>query len=503
MDVLNHLALGFGVAFAPINLIYALAGCVLGTLVGVLPGAGAVATMAMLLPATTALAPVSALLLLAGIYCGAPYGRAIAAMGARPAEGYPAAAAGISGYPLARLGGAGQALTAVALGCFFAGCVGTLVLAALAPALSRLALPFGPVEYVSLLVLGLMGGVVTAPGSLLKAIGMVVLGMLLGLVGRDANTGVVRFAWGVPELSDGLGFVALAMGVFGYGEIISKLGQAPQQREVFAAKLQGLWPRAQDLEDMAPAVLGGTVWGSLLGALPGGGALLASRAPDAVDKKSLTNPDGVPSGKAYARALATPGSAHSAGVQTAFLPLLALGIPSNAVMAMLLGVMLLHKVQPGPQLIDGDPGLFWGLIASLFAGNLMLVVLNLTLRGVWLKLLRVPYRWLYPAIVLLCAIGIYSTRHSSLDVWLVAAFGLGGYGFNKLGMEPAPLLLGFVLGPRVEDKLRAALQLSHGEWSVFVMRPLSAGLLLASVVLVFLVLTPAFNARRAQAFAEE
>ncbi len=502
MDLLNNLALGFGVALAPINLLCALAGCVLGTVVGVLRGVGPVAAMAMLLPATTALAPLSALILLAGIYYGAPYGGAIAALWVKPPEDSPAAANGIGGYPMAGQGGAGQALTAVVLACFFAGCAGTLVLVAFAPELSWLAVQFGPVEYASLLVWGLVGGVVIAPGSLLKAMGMVVLGLLLGLVGRDVPSGVVRFALDVPELREGIGIVALTLGLFAYGELIRKLGQPPQLRAVFAPKVTGLWPRMQDLKDLAPAVLRGTLRGSLLGALPGGGALLGSRAADAAEGKIQPQPGGVPMGTPHARALATPGAAHSAGAQTAFMPLLALGLPCNAVMAVMLGAMLLHKVQPGPQLLTGDPALFWGLMASMGLGNLMLVLLSLPLRGLWARLLRVPYRWLFPVIVLLCAIGSYSTRHSSVDVWLVAAFGLAGYGLNKLGMEPAPLLLGFVLGPRVEEKLRAALQLSHGDWSVFVMRPVSAGLLLAAVAMVFLVLTPALNTRRAQAFAE-
>lgn len=503
MDLFSNLALGFGVALTPINLLYALVGCVLGTLIGVLPGIGPVATIAMLLPATYALPPVSALIMLAGIYYGAQYGGSTTAILVNLPGESSSVVTCIDGYQMARQGRAGPALAAAGLGSFFAGCVGTLILAAFAPVLTQLAFQFGPAEYFSLMVVGMIGAVVMASGSLVKAIAMIVLGLLLGLVGTDVNSGVARFAFDIPELSDGIGFVAIAMGVFGYGEIISNLAQPEHTREVFTSKVQGLWPTKQDLKDMTPAVLRGTALGSLLGVLPGGGALLASFASYALEKKVKGKPGEVPFGQGNIRGVAAPESANNAGAQTSFIPMLTLGIPPNAVMALMVGAMTIHNIQPGPQVMTSNPELFWGLIASMWIGNLMLVVLNLPLIGVWIKLLTVPYRWLFPAIVLFCAIGVYTTNNSTFDIWLVAAFGFIGYVFKKLDMEPAPLLLGFILGPMMEENLRRALLLSRGDWSVFVMRPLSAGLLVAAACMLFLVLMPAVKSRRAEAFVEE
>ena len=503
MDLFSNLALGFGVALTPINLLYALVGCVLGTLIGVLPGIGPVATIAMLLPATYALPPVSALIMLAGIYYGAQYGGSTTAILVNLPGESSSVVTCIDGYQMARQGRAGPALAAAGLGSFFAGCVGTLILAAFAPVLTQLAFQFGPAEYFSLMVVGMIGAVVMASGSLVKAIAMIVLGLLLGLVGTDVNSGVARFAFDIPELSDGIGFVAIAMGVFGYGEIISNLAQPEHTREVFTSKVQGLWPTRQDLKDMTPAVLRGTALGALLGVLPGGGALLASFASYALEKKVKGKPGEVPFGQGNIRGVAAPESANNAGAQTSFIPMLTLGIPPNAVMALMVGAMTIHNIQPGPQVMTSNPELFWGLIASMWIGNLMLVVLNLPLIGVWIKLLSVPYRWLFPAIVLFCAIGVYTTNNSTFDIWLVAAFGFIGYVFKKLDMEPAPLLLGFILGPMMEETLRRALLLSRGDWSVFVMRPLSAGLLVAAACMLFLVLMPAVKSRRAEAFVEE
>jgi TctA family transporter len=503
MDLFSNLALGFGVALTPINLLYALVGCVLGTLIGVLPGIGPVATIAMLLPATYALPPVSALIMLAGIYYGAQYGGSTTAILVNLPGESSSVVTCIDGYQMARQGRAGPALAAAGLGSFFAGCVGTLILAAFAPALTQLAFQFGPAEYFSLMVVGMVGAVVMASGSLLKAIAMIVLGLLLGLVGTDVNSGVARFAFDIPELSDGIGFVAIAMGVFGYGEIISNLAQPEHAREVFTNKVQGLWPTRQDFKDMTPAVLRGTALGSVLGVLPGGGALLASFASYALEKKIKNKPGEVPFGQGNIRGVAAPESANNAGAQTSFIPMLTLGIPPNAVMALMVGAMTIHNIQPGPQVMTGNPELFWGLVASMWIGNLMLVVLNLPLIGVWIKLLSVPYRWLFPAIVLFCAIGVYTTNNSTFDIWLVAAFGFIGYVFHKLDMEPAPLLLGFILGPMMEENLRRALLLSRGDWGMFVTRPLSAGLLLTALCMLFLVLLPAVKSRRAEAFVEE
>ncbi len=503
MELLSNLSLGFGVAFTPINLLYAFIGCLLGTLIGVLPGIGPVATIAMLLPATYALPPVSALIMLAGIYYGAQYGGSTTAILVNLPGESSSVVTCIDGYQMARQGRAGPALAAAGLGSFFAGSVGTLILAAFAPPLTELAFKFGPAEYFSLMVLGMIGAVVLASGSLIKAIAMILLGLLLGLVGTDVNSGVARFSFDIPELTDGIGFITIAMGVFGYGEIIMNLSKPDDEREVFTAEVKGLWPTKQDFKDMAPAVLRGTALGSLLGILPGGGALLAAFAAYTVEKKIPMKKGEIEFGKGNIRGVAGPESANNAGAQTSFIPLLTLGIPPNAVMALMVGAMTIHNIQPGPQVMTSNPQLFWGLIASMWIGNLMLIILNLPLIGIWIKLLTVPYRFLFPAIVLFCAIGVYSTNNNTFDIWLVAVFGVIGYYFIKLGCEPAPLLLGFILGPMMEENLRRALLLSRGDWSVFVTRPLSAGLLAVAAIMVIIVLLPSVKNKREEAFVED
>ncbi|MDF1480638.1 tripartite tricarboxylate transporter permease [Extensimonas sp. H3M7-6] len=503
MELFHNLALGFGVAFTAQNLIYCFVGCLLGTLIGVLPGIGPVATIAMLLPATYALPPVSALIMLAGIYYGAQYGGSTTAILVNLPGESSSVVTVIDGYQMARKGRAGPALAAAGLGSFFAGCVGTVILAAFAPPLTEVAFKFGPAEYFSLMVLGLLGAVVLASGSLLKAVGMIVLGLLLGLVGTDVNSGVARFSFDIPELTDGIGFVAISMGVFGYGEIIANLAHPEGSREIFAAKVHGLFPTKEDFKRMIPAVLRGTGLGAALGILPGGGALLAAFAAYTVEKKTRVRPGEVPFGQGNIRGVAAPESANNAGAQTSFIPLLTLGIPPNAVMALMVGAMTIHNIQPGPQVMSSNPELFWGLIASMWLGNAMLVILNLPLIGMWIKLLTVPYRWLFPAIVLFCAIGVYSTNNTTWDVWMVGAFGLIGYLFHKLGTEPAPLLLGFILGPMMEENLRRALLLSRGDWGVFVTRPISAGLLAVAALLLVIVLLPAVKHKREEAFVED
>ena len=503
MELFDNLALGFGVAFTFQNLVYCFIGCLLGTLIGVLPGIGPVATIAMLLPATYALPPVSALIMLAGIYYGAQYGGSTTAILVNLPGESSSVVTVIDGYQMARKGRAGPALAAAGLGSFFAGSVGTLILAAFAPPLTEVAFKFGPAEYFSLMILGLIGAVVLASGSLLKAIAMIVLGLLLGLVGTDVNSGVARFSFDIPELTDGIGFVAIAMGVFGYGEIIANLAQPEDQREVFTGKVEGLFPTKEDFKRMLPAVLRGTALGASLGILPGGGALLAAFAAYTIEKKTKLHPGEVPFGKGNIRGVAAPESANNAGAQTSFIPLLTLGIPPNAVMALMVGAMTIHNIQPGPQVMTSNPELFWGLIVSMWIGNLMLIILNLPLIGLWIKLLTVPYRWLFPAIVLFCAIGVYSTNNNTWDVWMVGWFGIIGYVFIKLGMEPAPLLLGFILGPMMEENLRRALLLSRGDWSVLVTRPLSATLLAMAAALLIIVLMPAVKKSREEAFVED
>ncbi|HSS71771.1 MAG TPA: tripartite tricarboxylate transporter permease [Casimicrobiaceae bacterium] len=499
MDLLGHLATGFGVALTPYNLLYALAGALVGTLIGVLPGIGPVATIAMLLPITYGMPPVSALIMLAGIYYGAQYGGSTTSILLNMPGETSSAVTCLDGYQMARKGQAGAALAVAALGSFFAGCVSTVFVATVAIPLSELALKFGPAEYCSLMTLGLIGSVVLAHGSLLKAIAMVVLGLLLGIVGTDVNSGTARFAFGIPQLIDGIGIVSVAMGLFGFAEIIANL-ESDEKRELIGAKVRTLWLSKEQFKQAWPAVLRGTGLGSILGVLPGGGALLASFASYAVEKKIASDPSRF--GKGAIQGVAGPESANNAGAQTSFIPLLTLGIPENAVMAMMVGAMTIHNIQPGPQVMTSNPALFWGLVTSMWVGNLMLVVLNLPLIGIWIKLLQVPYRVLYPAILLFCSIGVYTVSNEPFDVIQTAVFGALGIIFLKLECEPAPLLLGFVLGPMMEENLRRALLLSRGDPTVFVTRPISLGLLLAAVALLVLIALPNLRKKREEAFVE-
>jgi len=500
LDLLSHLALGFGVALTPVNLLYALIGVVLGTLIGVLPGIGPVATIAMLLPTTYALQPVSALIMLAGIYYGAQYGGSTTAILINMPGESSSVVTCLDGHQMALKGQAGAALTISALGSFFAGTVATVLVASVAIPLSELALKFGPAEYFSLMVLGLIGAVVLASGSLIKAIAMIILGLLLGIVGTDVNSGVARFSFGVPELTDGIGVVGVAMGLFGFAEIIGNL-EVSQKREMIAAKIKGFFLTKEQFRKAWPAVLRGTGLGSVLGVLPGGGAMLSSFASYTLEKKISKNPGEF--GKGAIQGVAGPESANNAGAQTSFIPLLTLGIPENAVMALMVGAMTIHNIQPGPQVMTSNPALFWGLIASMWVGNLMLVVLNLPLIGMWIKLLQVPYRLLYPAILLFCSIGVYSINNTNVDIMLTVFFGLIGIIFVKLDCEPAPLLLGFVLGPMMEENLRRALLLSRGDPTVFFTRPLSLGMLVAAALLVLIIVLPNVRKTREVAFQEE
>lgn len=502
MELLANLSLGFSVAFSATNLMYAFIGCLLGTIIGILPGVGPVVTIAMLLPATFALPPVSALIALSGIYYGAQYGGSTTAILVNlPGESASVVTA-LDGYKMALKGRAGQALAAAAIGSFFAGCVGTLVIAAFSEPLSEVAFKFGPAEYFSLMVAGLIGAIALASGSTLKAVGMIITGLLLGLVGIDVSSGTLRFTFDIPELSDGIGFVVIAMGVFGYGEVISNLGKHPDDRKLITKKIEGLLPSFADLRAMLPAILRGTGIGSVLGILPGGGPILAAFASYTVEKKMKSAPGEEAFGQGNIRGVAGPESANNAGAQTSFIPLLSLGLPGNAVMALMVGAMMIHGINPGPQVMTSNPDLFWGLIVSMWIGNLMLIVLNLPLIGVWVKLLEVPYRYLFPSIVLFCAIGVFTTNNSVFDIWLVALFGVLGYLFAKFGMEPAPLLLGFILGPMMEENLRRALIISGGEWSVFIERPLSATLLLLALIVFVVTLLPSINKRRQKIFTE-
>ncbi|MFN8736675.1 MAG: tripartite tricarboxylate transporter permease [Betaproteobacteria bacterium] len=499
MELLSNLALGFATALSLQNLFYAFIGVLIGTLIGVLPGIGPIATLAMLLPTTYALEPTSALIMLAGIYYGAQYGGSTTAILVNLPGESSSVVTCLDGYQMARRGRAGAALGVAAIGSFFAGTFATLLVAAFAPPLTELAFKFGPAEYFSLMVLGLIGAVVLASGSLIKAIAMILLGLLLGLVGTDVNSGVARFTFDVPELSDGIGFVAVAMGVFGFAEIIANL-EKKDKREVFTSKVGSLLPNWSEAKQAAPAVARGTLLGSVLGILPGGGALLAAFAAYTVEKKVAGASADPPFGKGNIRGVAGPESANNAGAQTSFIPMLTLGIPPNAVMALMIGAMTIHNIQPGPQVMTSNPSLFWGLIASMWIGNLMLVILNLPLIGLWIQVLKVPYRLLYPAILVFCCIGVYSINNNTFDVYMTVIFAVIGYLFYKLRCEPAPLLLGFILGPMMEENLRRAMLLSRGDPTVFFTRPLSLTLLLMAAALVVIVALPAIKKTREVAF---
>ena len=500
MELLGNLVLGFAQAATPINLFYCLLGVFVGTVIGVLPGLGPVATIAMLLPATFALPPVSSLIMLAGIYYGAQYGGSTTAILVNLPGETSSVVTALDGHQMARQGRGGVALATAAIGSFVAGTVATCVIAVAAPPLANLALRFGPAEYFSLMVLGLIASVVLASGSLLKAIGMIVLGLLLGLVGTDVNSGMQRGTFGVHDLADGIGFVTVAMGMFGLGEIVVNL-----EREgavtVLVGRITSLMPTRDDWKRMLAPIVRGTVLGSALGILPGGGAMLASFASYSLEKKVARSR--VPFGRGAIEGVAGPESANNAGAQTSFIPMLTLGIPSNPVMALMIGAMILHGIQPGPSVMVEQPRLFWGVIASMWIGNLFLVVLNLPLVGMWVRLCAVPYHLLYPAILVFCAIGVYSVNNTSFDVYLMVLFGVLGYVFAKLECEPAPMLLGFILGPMMEEYLRRALLLSRGDPLVLLRRPISATILVIAALALVVVLSPAIRSKREEAFADE
>lgn len=502
LGLISNLMLGFDTALSLQNILYCTIGVTIGTLIGVLPGMGPVATVAMLLPATYALPPTSALIMLAGIYYGASYGGSTTAILVNIPGEASAVVTCLDGHMMAKRGRAGSALGIAALGSFFAGCVATLLIAAFAPPLTKLAFQFGPAEYFSLMVLGLVSATVLATGSLLKAICMVLLGLLLGLIGTDVNSGAFRFTFGLDELQDGIDFVPLSMGLFGFAEIMRNL-EGDMSRSLVPNKVKNILPSWQEIKVSVGPIVRGTALGSILGVLPGGGALLSSFASYTAEKKLAGDKADPPFGYGNIRGVAGPESANNAGAQTSFVPMLTLGIPSNAVMALMIGAMMIHDIVPGPQVMQSDPGLFWGLIISMWIGNLILVVLNLPMIGVWVQLLRVPYRWLFPAILVFCCIGVYSINNNVWDVWIAIFFGFAGYVFGKLGCETAPLVLGFILGPMMEENLRRAMLLSRGDPSVFVSSPISCGLLIAAVLMVFLVAAPAFRKTREVAFKED
>ncbi len=501
MELLHNLAIGFGVAMTPANLGFAFIGAMVGTLIGVLPGIGPIATIAMLLPLTFHLEPISGLIMLAGIFYGAQYGGSTTAILVNLPGETSSVVTCIDGHQMARQGRAGAALAVAALASFFAGCISTALIATFAPPLAKVGQSFGSPEYFSLMVLGLIAAVVLAHGSVVKAVAMIILGLLIGLIGTDGNTGGTRFTFGIRELTDGIDVATLAIGLFGVGEIITNLSQSQQNRDVVSQKITRLWPTGEDFRRAWPAALRGTALGSALGVLPGGGATLSSFAAYALEKKVAKDPSQF--GRGAVEGVAGPESANNAGAQTSFIPMLTLGIPGNAVMALMIGALMIHGIQPGPQIMSERPTLFWGMIASMWIGNLMLVIINLPLIGMWVQLLKVPYRFLYLAILLFCGIGVYTVSNSSAAVLLAAFFGVAGYAFYKLECEPAPLILGFVLGPLMEENLRRAMRISGGDPLIFVQRPISLALLIASLALLVIVALPAIRSKREEVFQEQ
>jgi putative tricarboxylic transport membrane protein len=498
-DLFSNLALGMSVALSLQNLALCFLGCLIGTLIGVLPGVGPIATIAMLLPITFGLPPVGALIMLAGIYYGAQYGGSTTAILVNIPGEATSVVTVLDGFQMARQGRAGVALGIAAIGSFIAGTIATLIIAALGAPLTKLALLFGPADYFALMVLGLMFAVILARGSVPKALAMIVLGILLSTVGTDLETGEERLTFGWAEISDGLDFAVIAMGMFGFAEILKNL-ESPEARDVVKTKVGRLLPSAAEFRQSFPPIMRGTFLGSFLGLLPGNGAVLGPFASYTVEKKLSSDPSRF--GKGAIEGVAGPEAANNAGAQTAFIPLLTLGIPPNAVMALMVGAMTIHGIVPGPQIITKQPQLFWGMIASMWLGNLMLLVINLPLIGMWVRLLKVPYRLMFPAIVLFCCIGIYSINNAPVDVMLTAAFGLFGYALIKFGFEPAPMLLGFVLGKLMEEKLRQALVISRGSFMTFVNRPLAATLLALALILITIALLPSIRQSREKVFTE-
>jgi TctA family transporter len=499
MDLFSSLGLGFSVAVAPASLFYCFVGVLLGTLVGVLPGLGPVATVAMLMPLSMTVDPTSSIIMLAGIYYGAQYGGSTTAILINMPGEASAIVTALDGHQMARQGRAGAALGIAAIGSFIAGCVSTIIIALFAPPLANIALHFQAAEYFSLMTLGLVTAIVLANGSLLNAVGMMLLGLVLGIVGTDVNSGTERFTFGVPELSDGISFVSLAMGLFGVCDVIDNLGDKTP-RDVVVKKVSRALPTWNEFTECLGAIARGTGLGSLLGVLPGGGALLASFGAYALEKRISAHPEAF--GKGEIRGVAAPESANNAGAQTSFIPLLTLGIPGNPTLALILGALMVRGIVPGPQVMTDRPELFWGLIASMWIGNLMLVVLNMPLIGLWVRMLHVPYRLLFPSILVICCIGSFAVSNSTFELYCLAAFSVLGYIFKKLNCEPAPLALGFILGQMMEEYLRRAMRLSDGDPTTFVSQPLSAVFLVAAVGLLVLIVFPKIRQTRDVAMQE-
>jgi len=500
MDLFDNLALGLATALTPENVFFCFVGVLLGTLVGVLPGIGPTATIAMLLPITFTFEPVTALIMLAGIYYGAQYGGSTTAILINLPGESSAAVTAIDGHEMARQGRAGPALATAALGSFFAGSVATLVLVLFAPVLASVALTFGSAEFFSLVVLGLIASIALARGSTIKALAMIALGLLLSTVGQDNFTATPRFTFGARELFSGINFVSVAVGMFGVAEILRNL-EDETTRATVIKHVKGLWLTREDFRKIVAPVLRGTALGSALGILPGAGHVLASFASYSVEKRVSKHPKAF--GHGAIEGVAGPESANNAAAQTSFIPLLTLGLPAHPVMALMVGAFIIHGITPGPNVIENEPALFWGLVVSMWVGNLLLLMLNLPLIGLWVRLLTIPYNILFPAIIAFACIGTFSLNLNSFDIYAIAFFGILGYALIKLGCEPAPLLLGFVLGPLLEQHLRRALIISHGDLTTFLTRPISAALLIAAAIALVLAVLPSIRQKRDVVFKEE
>ncbi|SAI69470.1 membrane protein [Bordetella ansorpii] len=502
MELLDNVLHGFSVAFQWENLAWSLFGVFMGNLIGVLPGMGVLAAISILLPLTYAMTPTAALMMLAGIYYGAQYGGGITCI-LLNLPGTPShAVTCLDGNPLARQGKSGSALFMLVMSSFIGACAGILIMILFSPLLVEVAFQFGPAEYFSMMMLGLFAGATLAKGSAVKGVAMVFLGLLCGVVGTDVNTGVIRYAFGIIELSDGVQLVALAMGLFGLADFFANVNRIGKATTVDAGKRMSVRPEPGDMRKSAAPIARGSAIGSILGILPGTGATIASFMSYAIEKRVSKTPQRF--GNGAIEGVAGPEAANNSAAQTSFIPTMSLGIPGDSVMALMLGALIIHGIQPGPQMVTEHADIFWGLIASFWIGNALLVVMNLPLIGMWAKLLKVPYKYLFPSALFFVCVGVYSTNNALFDVGMVLVIGVLGYLFLKLRFSPAPLLLGFVLGPMVEENFRRALLLSRGDLGIFVDRPISAGFIYAIFALAaWLVYSTMRNRRKLRQLMQE
>jgi putative tricarboxylic transport membrane protein len=487
--------IGFPTAFSPANLFYCFFGVFLGTFIGVLPGVGSLAAVALLLPVTFYLEPITALVMLAGVYYGAEYGGSTSAI-LLNLPGTPSSAVTcIDGHAMTKQGRAGVALFTTTIASFVGGSIGILLLIFFAPAIVSFALAFGPAEYFAAMLLGLVGAATISQGSALRGLAMVALGLLIGTIGTDIHSGVQRYTMGLPQLYDGIGLVVLAMGLFGVSEIIASVRSQAHDRFAQKIRLRDMMPTREDTRRAAFPVMRGAGVGSVFGALPGAGPSIAAFLAYALEKRVSHQPAHF--GKGAIEGISAPEAGNNAAVQTAFIPTLSLGIPGSATMAIMLGALMIHGINPGPRLMLEHPGLFWGLIASFWIGNVLLLVLNIPLIGLWVRLLTIPYKFLYPAILVLICVGIYSVRASVFDIWVVLVFGIIGYAMRLLRFEPAPLLIGFILGPMVEENFRRAMILARGDVLALFQRPLAGALLSLTLALILALAWSAIRRRSA------